>query len=288
MILEETYTLSNGVEIPKLGLGTWFIDNANAASAVNEAVKIGYRHLDSAQAYGNEEGVGEGIRTSGISRDELFVTTKLAAEVKSYEKAVEAIDGSLKTMGLDHLDLMIIHSPQPWREFRAEDRYFAGNREAWRALEEAYQAGKLRSIGVSNFEREDIDNLLGACNIKPMVNQILVHIANTPNELISYSQQQELLVEAYSPIAHGELLKNQRVREIADKYDVSVPQLSIRYTLQLGLLPLPKTENPEHMKSNAQVEFEISNEDVETLKSIDPLDDYGEASAMPVFGGSLA
>jgi diketogulonate reductase-like aldo/keto reductase len=288
MILEETYTMSNGVEIPKLGLGTWFIDNANAASAVNEAVKIGYRHLDTAQAYGNEEGVGEGIRTSGTSRDELFVTTKLAAEVKSYEKAVEAIDGSLKTMGLDHLDLMIIHSPQPWREFRAEDRYFAGNREAWRALEEAYQAGKLRSIGVSNFEREDIDNLLGACTVKPMVNQILVHIANTPNELISYSQQQELLVEAYSPIAHGELLKNERVREIADKYDVSVPQLSIRYTLQLGLLPLPKTENPEHMKSNAEVDFEISNEDLETLNSIDPLDDYGEASAMPVFGGSLA
>ena len=288
MILEETYTLSNGVEIPKLGLGTWFIDNANAASAVNEAVNIGYRHLDTAQAYGNEEGVGDGIRTSGVSRDELFVTTKLAAEVKSYEKAVEAIDGSLKTMGLDHLDLMIIHSPQPWREFRAEDRYFAGNRESWRALEDAYEAGKLRAIGVSNFEREDIDNLLGACNVKPMVNQILVHIANTPNELISYSQQQELLVEAYSPIAHGELLKNERVREIADKYDVSVPQLSIRYTLQLGLLPLPKTENPEHMKSNAQVEFEISNEDLETLKSIDPLDDYGEASAMPVFGGSLA
>jgi diketogulonate reductase-like aldo/keto reductase len=288
MILQETYTLSNGVQIPKLGLGTWFIDNANAATAVTEAVKIGYRHLDTAQAYGNEEGVGEGIRTSGISRDEIFVTTKLAAEVKSYEKAVESIDGSLETMGLDHLDLMIIHSPQPWREFRAEDRYFEGNREAWRALEEAYEAGKLRSIGVSNFEREDIENLLGACNVKPMVNQILVHIANTPNELISYSQQQELLVEAYSPIAHGELLKNERVREIADKYDVSVPQLSIRYTLQLGLLPLPKTENPAHMKSNAQVEFEISNEDLETLKTIDPLDDYGEASAMPVFGGSLA
>ena len=222
-----------------------------------------------------------------MSRDEIFVTTKLAAEVKSYEKAVEAIDGSLETMGLDHLDLMIIHSPQPWREFRAEDRYFEGNREAWRALEEAYEAGKLRAIGVSNFEREDIDNLLEACTVKPMVNQILVHIANTPHELISYSQQQELLVEAYSPIAHGELLKNQRVREIADKYDVSIPQLSIRYTLQLGLLPLPKTENPEHMKSNARSTSRSPTRTCETLKNIDPLDDYGEASAMPVFGGSL-
>jgi diketogulonate reductase-like aldo/keto reductase len=288
VILEETYTLSNGVEIPKLGLGTWFIDNGNAASAVKQAMKIGYRHIDTAQAYGNEEGVGEGVRTCGVGRDEVFVTTKLAAEVKSYEKAVEAIDGSLETIGLDHLDLMIIHSPQPWREFGGEDRYFEGNREAWRALEEAYEAGRLRAIGVSNFEREDIDNLLGACTVKPMVNQILVHIANTPHELIGYSQEQGLLVEAYSPIAHGELLKNERVREIADKYDVSVPQLSIRYTLQLGLLPLPKTEKPEHMKSNAQVDFEISDEDMETLKSSDPLDDYGEAREFPVFGGSLA
>jgi len=287
MILEETYTLANGTEIPKLGLGTWFIDNDKAASAVKAALKVGYRHIDTAQAYGNEEGVGEGVRTSGLSRDEIFVTTKLAAEVKSYDNAVEAIDSSLKAMGLDHLDLMIIHSPQPWREFRSEDRYLEGNREAWRALEEAYEAGKLRSIGVSNFEREDIDNLLETCTVKPMVNQILVHIANTPRELISYSQEHEILVEAYSPIAHGELLKNPRVREIADKYNVSVPQLSIRYTLQLGLLPLPKTENPEHMKTNAQVDFNISDEDLETLKSIDPLPDYGEASAMPVFGGSL-
>lgn len=287
MILEETYTLSNGVEIPKLGLGTWFIDNGNAASAVKEAVKIGYRHIDTAQAYGNEEGVGEGVRACGVSRDEIFVTTKLAAEVKSYEKAVEAIDGSLKTIGLDHLDLMIVHSPQPWQEFRGEDRYFEGNREAWRALEEAYEAGKLRAIGVSNFEREDIDNILASCKVKPMVNQILVHIGNTPHDLIGYSQEHGLLVEAYSPIAHGELLKNAQVREIADKYEASVPQLSIRYTLQLGLLSLPKTENPQHMKSNADVEFEISHEDMETLKNLERIKDYGDASGMPVFGGTL-
>jgi diketogulonate reductase-like aldo/keto reductase len=215
------------------------------------------------------------------------VTTKLAAEVKSYGKAVEAIDGSLKTMGLDYLDLMIIHSPQPWQEFRGEDRYFEGNREAWRALEEAYEAGKLRAIGVSNFEREDIDNILASCKVKPMVNQILVHIGNTPHDLIGYSQEHGLLVEAYSPIAHGELLKNAQVREIADKYDASVPQLSIRYTLQLGLLPLPKTENPQHMKSNADVDFEISDEDMETLKNLDRIKDYGDASGMPVFGGTL-
>ena len=284
MILEETYTLSNGVEIPRLGLGTWLISNADVVQAVKDAVTIGYRLIDTAQAYGNEEGVAEAIRTCGVSRDEIFLTTKLAAEVKSYEQAVKAIDESLETMSLDHLDLMLIHSPQPWREFGGGDRYFEGNREAWRALEEAYQTGKLRAIGLSNFERQDIDNILDACTVRPMVNQILAHISNTPHELIRYTQEQGMLVEAYSPIAHGELLKNEQVREIADKYGVGVPQLSIRYDLQLGLLPLPKTENPAHMKSNADVDFEISNEDMETLKNIDRIEDYGEARTMPVFG----
>jgi diketogulonate reductase-like aldo/keto reductase len=286
MILEETYMLSNGVEIPKLGLGTWMIENADVVAAVKAAVSIGYRHIDTARAYGNEEGVGEALKASGLSRDKIFVTTKLAAEVKSYEQAVQAIDESLQSVGLGHLDLMIIHSPQPWNEFGGDDRYFEGNREAWRALEEAHEAGKLRAIGVSNFEREDIDNILAVCEVKPMVNQILAHISNTPHELIRYTQEQGTLVEAYSPIAHGELLKNRHVGEIAERYDVTVPQLSIRYCLQLGLLPLPKTENPEHMKGNADVDFEISDEDMETLKNIGQIEDYGEARTMPVFGGT--
>lgn len=287
MILKETYTLSNGVEIPRLGLGTWLISDRNVVQAVRDAAEIGYRHVDTAQAYGNEQGVGEGIRACGVSREAMFVTTKLAAEEKSYAQAVKAIDQSLATIGLDHLDLMIIHSPQPWREFGGEDRYFEGNREAWRALEEAYEAGKLRAIGLSNFEREDIENILSSCTVKPMVNQILAHISNTPHELIAYTQEQGLLVEAYSPIAHGELLKNEQVREIAGRYHASVPQLSIRYDLQLGLLPLPKTESPQHMKSNADVDFEISDDDMETLKNLERIKDYGEASGMPVFGGKL-
>jgi len=286
MILEETYTLSNGVEIPKLGLGTWLIDDSDVVQAVKDAVAIGYRHIDTAQAYGNERGVGEAVRNCGVSRDDVFVTSKLAAEVKSYDEAVEAIDRSLATMGVEHLDLMLIHSPQPWQEFSGGDRYFEGNREAWRALEEAYAAGKLRAVGVSNFEREDLDNILASCTVQPMVNQILAHISNTPHELIRYAQQQGILVEAYSPIAHGELLKNEQVREIADRYSLSVPQLSIRYTLQLGLLPLPKTANAEHMRSNADVDFEISDEDMETLKNIDSIADYGEHSRFPVFAGT--
>lgn len=286
-MLNETYTLSNKVEIPKLGLGTWMIDNADATKAVIDAVNMGYRHIDTAQAYQNENGVGEGIRASGVRREELFITTKLAAEVKSYKEAASSINQSLEAMGLDYIDMMIIHSPQPWKDFGGENRYFEGNREAWKALEEAYEAGKIRAIGLSNFQKEDVDNILNTCTVKPMVNQILAHISNTPFELIQTMQEQDILVEAYSPIAHGELLKNEKVIDLAAKYSVSVPQLSIRYVLQLGLLPLPKTANPEHMKNNADVNFTISDEDMELLKNIETIKDYGEASMMPVFGGKL-
>ena len=283
MILEETYTLSNGIEIPKLGLGTWFISDENAGQAVKDAVKIGYRHIDTAQAYNNERGVGDGIRACGVKREDMFVTTKLAAEVKSYKEAVASIDTSLKTMGLDYLDLMIIHSPKPWAEFHWEDPYFEGNRDAWRALEEAYKAGKLRSIGLSNFEKADIDNILASCSVKPMVNQILAHISNTPKELIQYSQGNGILVEAYSPVGHGELLKNEELAEMAKKYGVSVPRLCIRYTLQLDLLPIPKTANPDHMKDNADVDFVISEEDMELLNNMERIKDYGEAGVFPVY-----
>lgn len=288
MILEEKYKLSNGIEIPKLGLGTWFISNSDAAKAVKDAAEVGYRHIDTAQAYRNESGVGDGVRSCGVKREDMFVTTKLAAEVKSYKKALASIDQSLKTMGLDYIDMMIIHSPQPWRKFREENHYFEGNREAWRALEQAYKAGKLRAIGLSNFEEPDIDNIMESCTVKPMVNQILAHISNTPLELIKYTQDKGILVEAYSPIAHGELMKNSEVSKIANKYHISIPQLSIRYDLQLGLLPLPKTANQEHMKSNAKVDFLISGEDMEILKNVERIKDYGNASMMPVYGGKMS
>lgn len=283
-IFEETYTLSNGVTIPKLGLGTWFISDGEVPQAVCEAVKMGYRHIDTAQAYENEHGVGEGIRNCGIAREELFITTKLAAEIKSYEEAVRAIDGSLEKMGLDYIDLMLIHSPQPWDDFRGGD-YAQGNREAWRALEEAYKAGKLRAIGISNFKEQDIENILSDCTVKPMVNQLLVHVGNTPDSLMEYCRQKDILVEAYSPVAHGEILKSSEVASMAEKYQVTVPQLCIRYDLQLGTVVLPKTSNPVHMFENAKLDFEISEEDMDCLKSMKPLKDYGEFSVFPVFSG---
>ena len=283
MMLQENYTLSNGVEIPKLGLGTWFISDETVAQTVKDAVTIGYRHIDTAQAYGNERGIGEGIKTCGINRADLFITTKLGAEVKSYDEAVVSIDNSLKLLGLDYIDLMIIHSPKPWAEYGEENRHYQGNREAWRALEDAYKAGKLRAVGVSNFQLTDIENIVADSTVQPMVNQILAHISNTPFELIDYCKQNNILVEAYSPIAHGELLKNEQVVKMAEKYNVSVPQLAIRYCLELGLLPLPKTANMNNMKNNADVDFEISADDIGILKNIDPIKDYGEASNFPVF-----
>lgn len=219
-MLKEIYTLNNGVAIPKLGLGTWFIDDDKVADAVREAVKIGYRHIDTAQAYGNERGVGEGVRTCGIPREELFVVSNVAAEHKTYEEAKAGIDGTLEKMGLDYLDMMIIHSPQPWVKVnQSDDRYVEGNRAAWRALEEAYKEGKLKAM--------------------------------------------------------------------ADKYGVTVPQLCIRYTIQLGTISLPKTANPEHMKSNTEVDFEISAEDMEALKNFKKIESYGASSGFPVYGGRI-
>lgn len=284
MILEETFTLANGVAIPKLGLGTWRIDDDAVGQVVRDAIGIGYRHIDTAQAYGNERGVGEGLRASGVTRDDLFVTTKLAAECKSFAEARERIDGSLQALGLDHIDLMLIHSPQPWAKFREGEHFFEGNLEAWRALEGAYQAGKLRAIGVSNFEAADLDNLIDHGSVAPMVNQILAHVGNTPLDLIDYSRSKGLLVEAYSPVAHGAALKNEKLVALADKYGVGVAQFCIRYCLQLGLLPLPKSASAKHIRQNAAVDFAISDEDIAALRDAGDRTDYGEASAFPVFG----
>ena len=286
MILNETFRMANGVELPKLGLGTWDIPDGKAAQAVCDAVKVGYRHIDTAQGYGNERGVGEGVRSCGIARGEIFMTTKLDGNIKDYKTAAAAIDGSLKIMELDYIDLMIIHSPQPWAHFREDERWFDGNLETWRALEEAYKVGKLRAIGVSNFEKEDLANIIQNGTVLPAVNQILAHIGNMPFELIDYTKKQGVLVEAYSPIAHGEILSNESIAKIAAKYGATVPQLCIRYCLQLGLLPLPKTANVEHMKSNAKVGFTIYDDDMAALGALS-VRDYGSSAIFPVFGGKL-
>ena len=208
-----------------------------------------------------------------------------AAEAKSYETAAKSITTSLEKTGLDYIDMMLIHSPQPWAEWRGEKHYNDENKEVWRALEDAYKAGNLKAIGVSNFLVDDLENVLAGCAIKPMVNQILTHVGNTPMELIRFCQENGILVEAYSPIAHGEALRNEQIAAMADKYSVSVAQLCINYVLELGAVALPKTANPSHMKANAMLDFSISEEDMERLKAFTPFEDYGESSHFPVFSG---
>ncbi len=195
---------------------------------------------------------------------------------------MDAIEASVQKLELDYIDLMIIHSPQPWDSFRQGD-FFEGNLAAWQALEAAYHAGKLRAIGLSNFTQKDVENILTQGTVPPMVNQILTHVGNTPFELIKDCQANNILVEAYSPVAHGEILKHPEVLAMAEKYGVSVPQLCIRYCLQLDLVVLPKSANIDHIRSNAAVDFTISETDMEHLKAVAPLQDYGAYSHFPVF-----
>ena len=285
MILEETYMLANGVEVPKLGLGTWLVDDAAVGAQVLQALEFGYRHIDTAQAYGNERGVGEAVRRSFMPRGQIFVTDKIAAEHKGYKEALASIDQSLETMGLDYIDLMLIHSPQPWDAWRGEERYVEENREVWRALEDAFRAGKLRAIGVSNFLEDDLESLMGGCVLRPMVNQILVHAGNTPTGLIDYCNSQGIQVEAYAPLGHGHVLEDPKLQKIAKGYHVSTAQLCIRYVLQLKAVALPKATSREHIALNASVDFEISAKDMKKLQSLDLDADYGEDAHFPVFSG---
>ena len=273
----------NGNDIPRIGLGTWLIANERVAEVIKTAVKIGYRHIDTAQAYENEEGVGKGIKECGVPREELFITTKVLAEIKDYEGAYNSVIESLKKLDLDYLDLILIHSPEPWIEFRnAKSDYFEENLEVWRALEKLYKEGKVKAIGVSNFRIKDLENLLKHCKIKPMVNQCLCHIGNTPMDVIKYCQENDIVFESYSPIAHGRALNNEAIIKMAQKYNVSVAQLCIKYTLQLDTVSLPKASSKEHIEDNIKLDFEISEEDMIELIKLNEID-YGMDALWPVF-----
>ena len=284
-IIMEYVKLNNGVEMPILGFGVYQIPKEQTKQCVLDALKVGYRAIDTAQSYFNEREVGEAIKESGIPREEIFVTSKVWIDNYGYEKCKKSVLESLDKMGLDYLDLMIIHSPEPWAEFRGEKRYFEENKEVWRALETAYKEGKVKAIGVSNFLKDDLENILSSCEIKPMVNQILTHVSNTKKELITFCKEHDILVEAYSPIAHGAALENEELQKMTQKYHVSVPQLCIRYVLELGLVALPKASTKEHIIDNAKVDFEISEDDMTVLKNMDTIENYGSDDFFPVFSG---
>ncbi|MEI6695650.1 MAG: aldo/keto reductase [Bacteroidota bacterium] len=268
-MLKETFKLANGIEIPKIGLGTWQIPNKIASAAVHSAIKVGYSHIDTAAAYKNESGVALGIKQSGIFRNNIFITTKIPAEIKTYNEAKNLIAQSLINLNTDYINLMLIHAPKPWSEMAtgSEKMYFKENIEVWRALEEAYKTGIIKAIGVSNFEKKDIQNILENCEIVPLVNQVRFFIGDTPEEILKFCSEHKILVEGYSPIATGRLLTNNEIRKIADKYSVTIPQLCIKYILQRGALPLPKTTHVEFMIKNAQVDFVINEDDMKYLNA---------------------
>lgn len=266
MYSDKTLTLNNGIKISQIQLGTWLINNDDVKKVVRQAISVGYRAFDTARDYGNENGVGKGIWNSDVERSDIYLTTNLPTAVKDYEGTNKAINEALDRFSLEYIDMLLIHSPQPWIEVnRTNDRHFEGNLENWRAMEEAVKAGKVRSIGVSNFLQEDIANIVNNGTIKPAVNQIEVHIGHVPTDLMKYCENLGIQLEAHSPLAHGRLLKDRKINAYAKKYNVSPAQLMLAFDLQLGCIVLPKSDNVSEMKENVDIDFEISEEDMANL-----------------------
>lgn len=267
-ILNEYYVLSNGVKIPKIGFGTWQIPNGNDAyNAVRSALKVGYNHIDTAYVYGNEESVGKAIKDSGVKRESLFVTSKLPAYVKEYEKVDQFFSETMKNLGLEYLDLYLIHAPWPWEEIGKDCK--EGNAAVWKAIVELYEAGKIKSIGVSNFSPADIKYIVDQTGFVPHVNQIAYFIGKNQKETYDYCEKENIFIEAYSPLGIGFALKNPIVIEMAQKYNVTPAQLCIRYCLDMNTAPLPKSVHENRMVENVQLDFKISKEDLKILNSIE-------------------
>ena len=263
----DTYGLSNGVGIPCIGFGTWQTPDGDVAvRSVACAIEAGYRHIDTAQAYGNEESVGRGIRESGIDRKDLFITTKLWNSNHSYKLTMRSFEESMNKLGLDYLDLFLIHWPNPVA-FR--DHWQEANAESWKAMEELYEAGKIRAIGISNFRRHHIDELMKTAKIPPTVNQIRLCPGATQDELVAYCKERDILLEAYSPLGTGKIFSVPQMRETAEKYGKSIAQICIRWSLQNGFLPLPKSVNSDRITENLDVfGFELSDEDMKMIAGL--------------------
>ncbi|MDE5855504.1 MAG: aldo/keto reductase [Anaeroplasmataceae bacterium] len=264
---DKYFTLSNGIKIPAVGFGTWQVkDGKEAYESVKWALEAGYRHIDTASVYGNEVSVAKAIEDSGIDRKDIFITTKLPATIKTYEEALDSFNTSLKNLNTDYIDLYLIHAPWPWSDVGGD--YTEGNIEAWKAIIHLYQQKKIRAIGVSNFHVKDIEALIKATNVKPMVNQIRYFIGNTQETITSYCQANGILVEAYSPLATGQILENETLKKLAEKYHTTIAKICLRYCYQKNTLPLPKSVHKERIYDNLDFDFEIDKEDMDFLDSL--------------------
>ncbi|WP_413699573.1 aldo/keto reductase [Psychromonas sp. KJ10-10] len=267
MNIESTYKLNNGIKIPKLGYGTFQTpDDELGVQAIIKALQIGYRHIDTAQSYRNEESVGKAIKLAGIQREELFITTKVANSVGNFESTIQSLDDSLDKLELDYIDLVLIHWPSP-KAFR--ENWQQRNHDVWKALESYYQQGKIKAIGISNFKTKHINELLKTATITPAINQIRLCPGCIDTETIDICQQYNILLEAYSPLAQGLIFEVQEISELAEKYNKNVAQIALRWSLQMGFLPLPKSITESRTLANTEIfDFELEETDVAMLTNL--------------------
>ncbi len=259
--------LSNGVTIPGLGYGTYQTPPEDAYRAVTDALAVGYRHIDTAALYGNESGVGQAVKDSGLKREEVFITSKLWNTERGYDKTMAAFEKTLAELGTDYLDLYLIHWPANEKQFGQEAT--ALNLDTWRAFEELYKAGKIKAIGVSNFMPNHLEALLAQAEIKPMVNQIEVHPGWPQTEAIRYCQRNDILVEAWAPLGEAAALSNPVLAKIAAKYDHTPAQVCLRWEIQQGILPLPKSVHKERMAENTKLfDFELTEDEMDIIGAL--------------------
>ncbi len=266
--LTDVYTLANGVKIPCVGFGTWQTPDGDVCvDSVKAALACGYRHIDTAAVYGNEASVGLGLVESGVDRKDVFVTTKLWNSVRGYEETRAAFAESMRKLGLDVLDLYLIHWPNP-KMYR--DNWEKANAETWRAMEDLYFEGKIRAIGVSNFLPHHFDALLKTARVVPMVNQIRLFPGFAQPETVEHCRKHNVLLQAYSPLGTGKLLSAETLVKMAEKYNKTPAQIALRWSLQMGFNPLPKSVTPSRIEENTKIfDFVLSEEDMETLTQME-------------------
>ena len=266
--LTDCYKLSNGVEIPCIGFGTWQTpDGEICVSSVLSAIEAGYRHIDTAQGYGNEESVGAAVKKSGVPRSGLFITSKLNNQDHGYERTIKAIEDTLRKLGTDYLDLFLIHWPNP---IAFRDHWQEANAGSWKAMEELYQAGRIRAIGLSNFRLRHYTELMKTAEVAPMVNQIRLCPGDTQDEVVGFCRSQNILPEAYSPLGTGKIFEVLEMKELSKKYSKSIAQICIRWSLQNGFLPLPKSVTPARIQENTEVfDFELEESDVRLIAGLE-------------------
>ena len=266
MDVKKIFTLSNGYEMPGVGFGTWKSkDGEDAYNSIIEAFKAGYRHVDTAAMYRNEASVGKAVRECGLKREDIFVTSKVWNKNRGYEKTMAAFEKTLATMELDYLDLYLIHWPAIPLQFEDWDEINLGT---WKAMIELYKAGKIKAIGVANFYPKHLESLMKT-EVPPMVNQIEYHPGYTQDEVVKYCQENGIVVQGWSPLGNGAVLGSEFLAEMAAKYNKSVAQICLRFAVQNGIVPLPKSVTPERIASNLDIyDFEISEEDMAAIAAM--------------------